>query len=305
MKVKGLLINVLSSSHKHFESIIREGLWGFPLDRANVNRKRFDRLELNMPVLLYFEHKGVKGIWAECRLSDRYINKEPVKYWVLNPIGYPLQIELEFIIPKEVLNDGLDAFDAVTPIKREELASGFNIPVFRSPSDRWSLYVFGDPNESGVTYPYNKFKSILDEFEARNKIMKRPTKLDHKTIQDLIYDIGQIQGKYPEKEYPIENKLIDVVWRRTAKSVPYMAFEIHISGNLHSDLIKLKHAYDLWNAIPVLITTEEKVDEARRWIEGSFHEVKNVFRILTIKDIQELYESKRKIKRLETKLGIF
>jgi predicted RNA-binding protein len=135
--------------------------------------------------------------------------------------------------------------------------------------------------------------------------MKRPTKLDHKTIQDLIYDIGQIQGKYPEKEYPIENKLIDVVWRRTAKSVPYMAFEIHISGNLHSDLIKLKHAYDLWNAIPVLITTEEKVDEARRWIEGSFHEVKNVFRILTIKDIQELYESKRKIKRLETKLGIF
>ena len=69
-----------------------------------------------------------------------------------------------------------------------------------------------------------------------------------------------------------------------------------LKGNLYEDLVKLKHAYDIWNAIPVLITTEERAREAWQWIHGTFHEVENIFRIITVDKIKKYYELKRKIK---------
>ncbi len=70
------------------------------------------------------------------------------------------------------------------------------------------------------------------------------------------------------------------------------------------DLAKLKHAYDLWNSIPVLVTTDEMIERIRAWVEGSFHEIKDVLRIISWKRIKELYEKKGEVKRLETELGI-
>jgi hypothetical protein len=46
------------------------------------------------------------------------------------------------------------------------------------------------------------------------------------------------------------------------------------------------------------------VDEARRWIEGSFHELKDVFRALSWDEFKEGYEIKRKAKEIEVKLKI-
>jgi len=144
---------------------------------------------------------------------------------------------------------------------------------------------------------------VLDEFTVRNRLIKvgRP---NHEEIKEVIYQIGSIQGRYPEKEYLIENRRIDVVWRRTPRSVPSVAFEIQLGGNLYEALSKLKHAYDLWNSIPVLITTREQTEEARRWIEGSFHEVKDVFRVISWEKIKDYYDIKRKAKEIEMELGI-
>ncbi|RLI79073.1 hypothetical protein DRP04_09490, partial [Archaeoglobales archaeon] len=100
------------------------------------------------------------------------------------------------------------------------------------------------------------------------------------------------------------NKFLDVVWRRTQRSVPAVAFEIQIRGNLFEALTKLKHAFDLWNSIPVLVTTKEQVKQAKNWVEGSFHELKDVFRVLTVEEIKECYNIKRKAKDFETKLGL-
>jgi len=63
-------------------------------------------------------------------------------------------------------------------------------------------------------------KLLSDEFDARNEIVEVKT-LDHDTLVELIYKIGQMQRKYPEKEYPINGARIDVVWRKTLRSVPY------------------------------------------------------------------------------------
>jgi len=127
--------------------------------------------------------------------------------------------------------------------------------------------------------------------------------LRHEDAVEILYWIGQIQGRYPEREYPLEDKRLDVVWRRTPKSVPVVAFEVSIGGDLYADLIKLKHAHDLWNAIAVLVTTPERAGEAGRWVAGTFHEAKDYFRIITLERLRELYEAKRRLKDMEDLLG--
>ncbi len=39
-------------------------------------------------------------------------------------------------------------------------------------------------------------------------------------------------------------------------------------------------------------------------MEGSFHEIKDVLRIISWRRVKELYEKKGEVKRLETELGI-
>lgn len=295
----GVMINALSSSHPHFESIIKERLWGFPDNK--VNRARFERIKIGTIAFLYFGHKHVKGIWAKCKVVEKLVNLKPVKYWVQKPMGYPLQVRLDFLTPSNVKS--LGDFNDVKPIRREELLSAFGISIFKASADRWSLYLFGKVRERGITYSIDKFRLLLDEFDARNEIVKVKT-LDHDTLVELIYKIGQMQRKYPEKEYPINGARIDVVWRKTLRSVPYIAFEVHLKGDLYADLVKLKEAYDIWNAIPFLITTSEKVNEARRWIGGTFHEIEDKFRILTVDELQRFYNAKREIKEFEVQFGI-
>lgn len=309
----GIMINIVSFKHPHIESLLYEGLWGFPLGRVSkdgkgINERKWEKIQPDTEVLIYGEYKGTKGVWLIGRILSKVKRFEPIKYWTLDPTGYPLQIYLEITFPKHIKPSldnpyKLEWLDKITPIKRSELLTIFGLRIFRAPADRWSLIVFGNTSERGVTYSYDKFKAIYDEFRARN-LPKMKVKIDHDTIKNIIYQIGLMQGKYPDKEYPIEDQRIDVVWRKTSKSVPYIAFEIHIKGNIFADLAKLKHAYDLWNSKPVLITTKDKVDRVTSWVKGTFHEIAESFKVITIDEILEYYEMKRKLKDFEKYLGI-
>jgi len=309
MPLTGALVNVRYSTHEHFRSIIKEGLWGFPLDSRGVNKARWERLREGSPVLLYFKHKGIEGIYALCEIIGKEENHKPVDYWTNNPTGYPFHIKLKFIIPKDHKPSPsnpfrLEWFDQVRPIRKEELASYFKVTALKATLDRWSLFVFGDEEGRGITYRYATLEAIINEFKARNIAIKLPPRLGHKEVIDMIYNIGLMQNRYPEKEYPLEDKRIDVVWRRIPKAVPYTVFEVSIGGNLNDDLIKLKHAIDMWNSIAVLVTTSEKAQEAQRWITGTFHEAANAFRVITIEQIKEVYEAKTRWKNLESQLGL-
>lgn len=68
----------------------------------------------------------------------------------------------------------------------------------------------------------------------------------------------------------------------------YIVWEISLSGDAFKDLAKLKHDYDLWNSIPILVTTDEMVERIRAWVEGSFHEIKDVLRVVSWKRIKKL-----------------
>jgi len=308
----GALINVRSTQHPHFKSILLEGLWGFPEDKRGINLRRWEKLEEGMLILLYCEHKGVRGVWAICKLIGKRRDRKPVPYWIENPQGYPLHIMIEFILPRKWRPSPdkpfkIEWLDQVKPIRKEELVSAFNIRGLAIPQDRWSLFVFGkNPRkEPGVTYSCFTLEAILHEFEVRNIIERPPTgKLDHEKIKDIIYQIGQMQGKYPAKEYPIEDKRIDVVWKRIPRAVPYIVFEVSLKGDLYVDLIKLKHAHDLWNSIPVLVTTQERAEEAQKWIKGTLHEISDIFKVITLDKLIKYYEAKLLVKKLEVELGI-
>lgn len=300
--MKGILINMLSFSHPHVESLFSEGLWGFPDDARGINRSKHSCIETGTPVLVYGEFSGKRGVWLFGEISERFESHDPVQYWVQKPAGYPLQIRIASKFPSEKLS--LNVLADVASVGREELSAVFGIGVFKARADRWSLLVFGDVKQRGITYRYDIFKALLDEFHARNQVVKIQKKPGHNLVKELIYQIGVIQKRNPEKEYMIDGKRLDVVWRRTVRSVPSVAFEVQFGGNIFEALAKLKHAFDLWNAIPVLITTEIQIDEAKHWIEGSFHELQGIFRIIAWNEINKYYKLKHELKSFETRLGI-
>ena len=305
MKI-GALVNLISSSHPHFRSVIERGLWGFSPDPKGVSRSRWELLKEGSPLLLYFEYKGVKGVWMIGVLTGKEESRSPVRYWN-PPNDYPLRIYFSVKIPREHIPTpqaplNLAWLEKITPIRKEELISAYGVKALKF----WKVYsliTFGDEKVRGVTYSYSALESIIHEFEARN-LAKPVSLVDHESVKEVLYRIGQIQGRNPAKEYPIEDKRIDVVWRKTPRSVPYIVFEVSLKGDLYADLVKLKHAFDLWNAIPVLVTTKERAKEAMTWIHGTFHEVSPMFKILTIEKIRELYDTKLKMKKLESELGI-
>ena len=89
----------------------------------------------------------------------------------------------------------------------------------------------------------------------------------------MVYEIGRFKGKVVEKEYPIDNYRLDVVWKRIVKGNPYRAFEVQIGRNFFEALTKLKQAWDMWNSTPYLVTTDACMEKAKQLVEGSFHEM--------------------------------
>jgi len=291
----GVIINILDFGHPHVQSLRSERLWGFPDDKHGINRRRWSALQAGMPVLFYGDFGGTKGIFLRASLERKVESSAPVRYWVRNPTGYPLHIFVRIESEKDL--------SKVQPVRKEELAMSFSVPIFRQKADRWSLVVFGGKGP-GVTYPIGKFLAVLSEFDVRNRlvVVERP---DHEGLKDILYQMGVIQRRVSEKEVKVNGYRIDVGWRKIPRGDPYIAFEVQLSGNLEEALTKLKHAYDTWNAKPVLVTTEKQIDEATRIIEGSFHEIRDTIRVIDWREIKQAYEVKSKYKQLEAKLGIF
>jgi len=268
----GAIINILDFSHPHVRSIFEEGLWGFP--ENPVNRRRWDLLEKGCILLLYGKHKGNKGVYLRGVLTEKFINRNPVKYWE-EPTGYPLQIRMRI--------EG--SIESANPVLREELRD-LGVKMLRAKTDRWSLLVFGE----GGTYPYNIFNRIIDAFEARNLKEISP---DHEGVKRMIHNIGVLQGRISEMEVELDGYRIDVAWKKLQKANPYIVFEVHLHGNLEEALTKLKHARDIWNSKPVLVTTREMVKKAYDVASGAFHEILEELKIVAVEDIKELHDRKR------------
>jgi len=97
---------------------------------------------------------------------------------------------------------------------------------------------------------------------------------------------------------------LDVAWKRIKTGIPSHAFEVQIGGDFFEALSKLKHAWDKWNSTPILVTTEEYEEKARLLLEGSFHEIQKVAKIVNISRIVELHQLQREAHKVKTETGI-
>lgn len=295
----GAIVNVISFQHPHVRSLYEEGLWGFPENR--VTRPRWESLEVGCKLLFYGSRSmgdaEVRGIFLAATLERKTYSTEPVSYWVYGPTRYPLQIVVKF--------DRDWSIERSKPILKEELAKAFGIPLFGQKFDRWSLVVFGDVKRKGVTYPFDRFARVSAEFETRNRLIPVSKGPDHDQIKEVIYNMGLLQQRISLKEVELDGYKLDVAWKRTPRSDPYIVFEIHISGNMYEALTKLKHARDIWNSKPVLITTPEQVERAKEIISGAFHEIKGEVSVIDWERVAKAFELKGSYRRLESELGIY
>jgi len=148
-------------------------------------------------------------------------------------------------------------------------------------------------------------KKALEAPSIEKPILKPPEELpNHDEIRDMIWEIGKYEGKVSEKEHPIDNYRIDVVWKRIKAGNPSHAFEVQMAGNFFEALTKLKHAWDMWNSWPILVTTDLYASKARELLEGSFHEMGHVAKIVDWKKIIRLYELETEVASIRTNIGL-
>lgn len=47
----------------------------------------------------------------------------------------------------------------------------------------------------------------------------------------MVVKIGNLRGLFGEKEYPLDDKRLDAIWKRIPQGKPVHAFEVQLSGN--------------------------------------------------------------------------
>jgi hypothetical protein len=140
----GAIVNVGSTSNPYYMSLVLEGVWGLPA----VDFDDWALLEVGTPVLLFLEHRGVRGVWVEARVIEMFPNVFPVSYWFKHPYSRPFQFRLQYVFPEKVDPEYLDS---VEPVGLTELAAfgfkggnhgGWNIVVYSGHSGRSGFSVF-------------------------------------------------------------------------------------------------------------------------------------------------------------------
>lgn len=136
------------------------------------------------------------------------------------------------------------------------------------------------------------------------KEVKETPEMSHNRLRDMIQEIGVRENRIAETEYPIDGYRLDVIWKRIAAGTPSHVFEVQIGGNLELALTKLKHAWDKWNSFPYLVTTDEDAPRAQSLLEGSFHEMGHIARVVDWRDVARLYDLLGEASTLKSKIGL-
>jgi hypothetical protein len=166
--------------------------------------------------------------------------------------------------------------------------------------DNWShwrpRYSGGERGEGRVqrrlAHPEVREGQRKDEEPAPEMPALRP----HEHLKELLRQVGDILGYYPETEVHESPYVYDVVWRTFPQAPrPSFVFEVQDKGNLIEALAKLQHAKDTWGSRLFLTVTG---DRDRRRIEklvaplltGTFHRLARDLILLHPEQLERLYE---------------
>ena len=119
----------------------------------------------------------------------------------------------------------------------------------------------------------------------------------HERVVNMVYEIGELVGYKPAKRWRHEGYEFDVVWFRPPRVFPKCVFEVQLRGNIAEALLRLKHAYDLWESQVFLVSTDRQLQAARaKFLVGALHELAESGKLTLAKidEIESFHEFKRR-----------
>lgn len=270
----------------------QEGIWGL----KNILYPEWKAMEQG-DIIFFYVTRPIAGVIGVGRFDIRFIQDRPM--WpdeiLENKVIYPLrfQFHIDYVLEQERWKT-----DRIkVPLTIQEMRRGVNLLRERTVAQLYEA--FADKFKYTISPPTDK----TDLLPAKG-VEIRELSIDHGKIQEIVFEIGRLNRFISEKEYPMENERLDVVWRRVERSVPTYVFEIQIGGDIYHALGKLKHAFDLWNSNIFLIAQEDELESAEHLLKGTFHEIEHKVKKITIQKTYELYQQKRKWIDIEKEVGL-
>lgn len=283
---------ILGPSESWETAIEHKGIWGLK-EMLYPEWKAMEKGE----ILFFHATSPIAGVIGFGRFNTRFIQDKPL--WpdemkekrVIYPLRF--QFDIDYIIE----NDKWKNDKIKSPLTIQEMRRGINI--LRGSTVEFLYKEFLEKFKIDIT------TIITEEIPTYIKTTEtEEDSIDHKKLQEIIFEIGKLNRYISEKEYPIDSERLDVVWRRIERSAPTYVFEIQVGGDIYHALGKLKHAYDLWNSNIFLVSTNEDIRKANKLLDGTFHEIKDKIKKITISKINKLYEQKSRWVEIEREIGL-
>ncbi|MEW6685339.1 MAG: hypothetical protein AB1393_03930 [Candidatus Edwardsbacteria bacterium] len=285
---------IILGPEKSWETAFSQhGIWGTK-EMLYPEWKALDRGD----IIFFYVTKTVRGVIGVGKIETKFVQDKPL--WpdeiAVGKVIYPFRFEFHV----DYLIEPKDWKDKKIPIglSIQEMRRGINLLQEKTIKELCKSF----KEKFNYTISATEEKTV-DIIPSKTSVVEKPS-LNHSQLQELVFEIGQLNRLISEKEYPMENERLDVVWRRIEKSVPTYVFEIQIGGDVYHALGKLKHAYDLWNSNIFLIAREEDLENAKSLLSGTFHEIQDKIKKITIKKIHELYEQKHRWIDIEREVGL-
>lgn len=256
----------------NWERGLENGIWGI----IPKHKNHWDRVEPG-DLVLFYGVAPIKGFFGAGIIRHKLIQTIP--YWKEevheNRVIWPYRFE----------------FDVTHLIP---MGSWQKLSV---PNTYYKLAVLAGLN------PVRDLSKALQVLDALKFTVVEPT-IPEREIAATIFEIGKIQRMMVESNVAVDGDYLDVIWKRTIRSVPTFAFSVNLSDDFDRSIKPLKHSFDLWNSRPFLITDEPRVREVKDLSAGLYHEFSESLKILTAAQVQDLYDSKKRYYDLEEKYGL-
>lgn len=283
---------IILGPEKSWETAFDQGgIWGVK-DLLYPEWKALDPLDC----IFFYVTSPTSGVIGVGSVQTKFIQDKPL--WpdeiAAGKVLYPYRFEFRIDYALEQNRWKTDRIKI--PLTIQEMRRGINLLLDRTVDKLYEAFA-------------QEFRHLIATPErieppSVDVVKGEPSPRHHAQLQETVFQIGRLNRFISEKEYPMENERLDVVWRRVEKSVPTYVFEIQIRGDIYHALGKLKHANDLWNSNIFLIAREEDMKNADSLLSGTFHEIRDKIKKITIDKIQELYEQKRGWMEIEREVGL-
>jgi hypothetical protein len=273
------------------------GIWGLKASQ----RHYWEALAENADIVFFYVTSPVSGVVGYGLVRNKLHQTTPL--WpeerARNELIWPLRFEFDVMaaLPHDVwLEQKVDE-----PDLKRRVRSGFQGLEPSLANNLMRLLPGSRPQGMVLDYPVG--------LRARPVRIAFPepalaTADQHTRAKQLLLETGRLQNLVADEEFPLENRRVDVVWRRVQRAVPSYVFEVQVGGNLTEAMGKLKHAFEMWNSRVFVVGKQEHRGSVNQLLGGTFRELQQRLGFVELAQVEELYQRKRAYRELESQLGI-